>query len=136
MRYMTRVTRRIHRRADEQGFTFIEIMVVVAILAILAIMATPALDDGIPRGLGHPQAGETHFYDMSCCNQTDCEPVEPGALIRTPEGLRIRYMTSGGVLAEGFLPWGSTGIRPSKDGREHACAIGSRAACAYFPPES
>ncbi|MBH0178304.1 MAG: prepilin-type N-terminal cleavage/methylation domain-containing protein, partial [Nitrospira sp.] len=40
---MTRGTRRIHRSTNERGFTFIEIMVVVAILAILAALVVPRI---------------------------------------------------------------------------------------------
>jgi hypothetical protein len=105
-------------------------------LITLALVASPAFADGIPRGLGHPQNGETHWYDMSCCSQKDCEPVEAGAIMPEPGGFRVRYLTSQGIVAEGFLPFSSTGIRPSKDGREHACAIGARAACIYLPPGS
>ncbi len=43
MHHMTQVTRRIYRNTNERGFTFIEIMVVVAILAILAALVVPRI---------------------------------------------------------------------------------------------
>lgn len=63
----------------------------------------------------------------------DCEPVEAGAIRQTAEGYYIKYMTSRGFVAEGFLPHGSSGIRPSRDSREHACAIAQRVICIYIP---
>ena len=112
------------------------IAVLCAWALLFALFATTARADGIPRGLGHPKEGEMHWYDRSCCDMRDCEPVEAGAIMPEPGGFRVRYLTSQGVIAEGFLPFSSTGIRPSKDGREHACAIGARAACIYLPPGS
>lgn len=106
----------------------------VAIVAIMAV--SPALADGIPRGLGHPATDGAHWYDRSCCDTRDCEPVEAGAIMPEAGGFRVRYLTSDGVVAEGFLPFSSTGIRPSRDGLEHACAIGARVMCIYLPPGS
>lgn len=101
----------------------------------LTLIASPALADGIPRGLGHPVDG-AHWYDRSCCDMRDCEPVEAGAIMPEPGGFRVRYLTSNGIIAEGFLRFGATGIRFSRDGMEHACAIGARALCIYLPPGS
>jgi hypothetical protein len=108
----------------------------VAVLCLLASLVLPAnpvkAQEGIPRGLGHTP-GADHWYDRQCCHDRDCEPVEPGAIRQTKEGYFIRYMTSRGYVAEGFLPHGHTGIRSSQDGREHACAPQERVVCIYIP---
>lgn len=101
-------------------------------LLTLAAMSSHARPDTLPKGLGHPP-GADHWYDMSCCDRRDCEPVERGAITVTPTGFRAKYITSNGVIAEGDLPFGVPGIRASKDGYEHACAIGKRVVCIYIP---
>jgi hypothetical protein len=102
-----------------------------AALAVLCL-TTPALAQDIPRGLGHPPGAE-HWYDRQCCHDRDCEPVEPGAIRETKKGYVIRYMTSRGYVAEGFLPKNSSGVRQSQDGREHACAPQTKPVCIYLP---
>lgn len=101
-------------------------------LAALLFSATAAQAQYIPRGLGHP-SGSSHFYDNSCCSKRDCEPVEPGAIRQTATGYYVRYMTSRGHLAEGFLPYGASGIKPSRDAQEHACAPMDKVICIYIP---
>ena len=98
----------------------------------LICLATAAAAQDIPRGLGH-LPGAAHWYDRQCCHDRDCEPVEPGAIRQTAEGYVIRYMTSRGYVAEGFLPYGASGIRPSRDAQEHACAPQTRVVCIYIP---
>ncbi len=99
----------------------------VAFLLCLAPVAASAQQ--APCG----PTGADHWYDRQCCHDRDCEPVEPGAIRQTKEGYFIRYMTSRGYVAEGFLPHGHTGIRSSQDGREHACAPQERVVCIYIP---
>jgi hypothetical protein len=101
-------------------------------LAVLCLSAAVANAQGVPRGLGHPPGSE-HWYDRDCCHDRDCEAVEPGAIRETPEGYFIRYMTSRGYIAEGFLPHGASGIRPSRDHQEHACAPQEKVVCIYIP---
>jgi hypothetical protein len=102
--------------------------------AVLALFVTPAMADSIiPRGLGHPQGSQTHWYDTGCCSQADCEPVEFGAIRETPEGYAVKYLTSRGFIAEGIVPYGSSGVRPSRDANEHACATRQRVLCVYLP---
>ncbi len=104
------------------------------IAAVLA-MTTPALADDLPRGLGHPTDG-SHWYDRTCCDQRDCEEVEPGAITRTDAGLMVKYRSSRGHVAEGLLFWSGTGIKPSRDGKEHACSYNNgKVICAYIPAE-
>jgi len=102
------------------------------LIALIGGSSAAEAQEAIPRGLGHTPGAE-HWYDRQCCHDRDCEPVEPGAIRETPEGYVIRYMTSRGYIAEGFLPYGHTGIRSSQDGREHACAPGERVVCIYIP---
>ena len=103
----------------------------LASIALLCLSQTASAQE-LPRGLGHP-SGTDHFYDNACCSTRDCEPVEPGAIRQTPEGYAIRYMTSRGHVAEGFLPYGASGIRPSRDAQEHACAPFDKVICIYIP---
>ena len=100
-------------------------------VAMGIILATGAMPQDIPKGLGHPQ-GADHWYDTSCCSKRDCEPVEPGAIMWTPEGYQIRYRTSRGHIAEGFLKHDASGIKFSKDGQEHACAPFAKVVCIYI----
>jgi hypothetical protein len=85
----------------------------------------------IPRGLGHPD-GAAHWYQTGCCDKRDCEPVEFGAIIEMPDGYKIRYLTSRGFIAEGFLKHGDSGIRQSLDKDQHACATTQRILCIYI----
>lgn len=106
------------------------------LLIIIVLGRQQAYADGIPRGLGHDQNAK-HWYDSGCCSQEDCEPVEPGAVMRQPGGWKVYYLTSRGFIADGFLPDGDSGIRYSKspdDIREHACATSQRVICIYLPP--
>lgn len=109
----------------------------LGILAIIIVLGQQqAYADGIPRGLGHDHEA-VNWYDSGCCSQEDCEPVEPGAVMRQPGGWKVYYMTSRGFIADGFLPDGDSGIRYSKspnDIREHACATKQRVICIYLPP--
>lgn len=100
--------------------------------ALLCLSSAASADEYIPRGLGHPD-GATHWYDQGCCSMSDCEPVEPGAITQTPEGYRVRYLTSRGFVADGIVPYGSSAIRPSRDQYEHACATTQRVLCIYLP---
>ena len=108
----------------------------IATLAALAVCSGQGLADDLPRGLGHPTDG-SHWYTRDCCDQRDCEQLEPGAITRTENGLVIRYRSARGHVAEGFLQWGATGIRASQDGHEHGCSYSSgRVPCVYIPPET
>lgn len=105
---------------------------VACLMALLILMASQVRAEEIPRGLGHTM-GEEHWYDNSCCSRRDCEPVEFGAIRHTPEGYVIRYMTSRGYIAEGFLARNASGVRVSKDAQEHACAPQEKVVCIYLP---
>lgn len=103
-----------------------------ALVLMLLGLATPAMaQDAIPQGLGHPN-GAAHWYETGCCDKRDCEPVEFGAIVETPEGYSVKYLTSRGFVAEGFLKHGNSGIRPSRDKDQHACATTQRILCIYI----
>jgi hypothetical protein len=104
----------------------------LSLTALPFLSLTAEAQEAIPRGLGHIHGAE-HWYDRQCCHDRDCEPVEPGAIRETKDGYVIRYMTSRGYIAEGYLPKGHSGIRQSRDGREHACAPQERVVCIYIP---
>ena len=110
------------------------LLVLAALVAAFVFLAPVIVraDDPIPRGLGHPTDGFPHWYDGGCCSNKDCEPVEAGAIVETATGFRVKYRTSRGFIAEGFLPYGSTGIKQSKDGQEHACATQQLVICIYI----
>ena len=99
----------------------------------LALMAIPAAAQGIPRGLGHPTAEQSHWYDGGCCDRRDCEPVETGAITAQPDGYHVEYLTSRGFIARGIVPYSSSAIRPSRDAQEHACSTAQRILCIYLP---
>lgn len=100
------------------------------------LLSTSAVAQDIPRGLGHPNDG-SHWYDRTCCDDRDCEQLEPGAITRTPTGVKIMYRSSRGHIARGFLPWGAPGIKSSQDGHEHGCSYESGLTpCVYLPPET
>jgi hypothetical protein len=80
----------------------------------------------------HPGAGQPHWYDRSCCDMRDCEPVEEGAVTPLDNGdYFVRYHTSNGFIVERLFKRGSSGIKQSKDEKDHACAIGSTVVCVY-----
>lgn len=109
---------------------------VAALLFLAPVLADRArADEAVPRGLGHPNDG-SHWYDNACCNMMDCEQVEEGAITRSATGYVIRYRTSRGFVASGFLRFGDKGIRHSRDGFEHGCATTQRVLCIYLPPET
>lgn len=107
----------------------------LVLAAVLCLTPLPAMADELPRGLGHPKDG-SHWYDRQCCDNRDCEEVEAGAIVRMPNGIKIKFRSSRGHVAEGFIPWGASGLRASQDGREHVCSYNNGATpCAYLPAE-
>jgi hypothetical protein len=103
-----------------------------ACLLMAVIIAAKAQAADLPRGLGHP-TGANHWYDSSCCDKKDCEPVEPGAIKEVPGGYYVHYLSSRGIEVRGFIHRGSSGDRSSQDGMEHACAPTNMAICIYLP---
>lgn len=105
---------------------------VLAATEFMFLAGSVCADEIIPRGLGH-SSDAPHWYETGCCDRRDCEPVEAGAITATPEGYRVRYLTSRGFIVDDAIPYGSSSIRPSRDAREHACARPGRALCIYLP---
>jgi hypothetical protein len=110
----------------------------LAILGLYFLVVPASANDIIPRGLGH-SSGTMHWYESGCCSKQDCEPVEAGAIIETPQGYKIRYLTSprpghpNGFVAEGLIPYSSSSVRPSRDALEHVCSNPTRGICVYLP---
>jgi hypothetical protein len=115
------------------------VLPIFAALVAVFLCLPASADEFLPRGLGHPTEGGVHWYESGCCSKSDCEPVESGAIRQTPEGYRVRYLTSprpghpNGFIAEGLIPYGSSSIRPSRDANEHACSNPTRVICIYLP---
>ncbi len=108
------------------------IFLACACLMMAIILATGAHADPLPRGLGHP-TGKDHWYDKSCCDKRDCEPVELGAIKEAPGGYVVHYLASSGKEVRGFIKRGSSGDRTSQDAQEHACAPTDMVVCIYLP---
>ena len=109
-----------------------KLTIALAIIGITSLPITASSQDNIPRGLGHGN-NPVHWYDGDCCHMRDCEPVEIGAITQQPDGYHVRYLTSQGYIATGIFAYNSGAVRPSRDGREHACAIVERVICIYIP---
>lgn len=97
--------------------------------AAFLLAGTGARPDDIPRGLGHPEPGQSHFYDVYCCNNKDCEPLPPGAVRMVEGGYRVRYLSSQGNIIDGFISFKDA--RPSRDGQDHGCDYMGRLRCLY-----
>ena len=85
-------------------------------LAIL-LMALPLL------GMG--------WYDPTCCNNLDCEPIPFEAVEDTPKGYHVRYLAKRGFAVDVVVPYDK--IKHSQDGRFHGCATPDRFLCLYVP---
>lgn len=115
------------------AYKFLGLLIAFCVFSLaMVVWLKLARAEELPRGLGHPTDG-SHFYDYSCCDLRHCEPVEQGAIVPAPGGFQMRYRRQDGSIAEGFLKFGSTGIRISKDGMEHACAVNNKVICIYIP---
>lgn len=115
-------------------FAMLSLLIAMALACLIAIiaLAREVVGQTLPRGLGHPP-GSDHWYDSGCCSLEDCEPVESGAIVETPEGYAVRYLTSRGFVADGFIKHSDSGaVRQSKDARQHACATNQRVICIYI----
>lgn len=98
------------------------IAVLVQVIFFTILLRLPARSDDLPKGLGHPQGSENHWYDHNCCNFTDCEPVETGAIMPGKDGYFVHFRNSAGREVKGFMAYGDPRIRLSRDAREHACS--------------
>jgi hypothetical protein len=94
-----------------------------ALVAAFVFLAPLLWAQDVPRGLGHPSAGALHRYSTECCNAKDCEPVEDAAVKETPLGYEVRYMTTRGFVASGFIPYGDKRIKEPLDEKFHVCSL-------------
>lgn len=104
------------------------IVIVLAACSVLIVLAS--------RARAHS------FYDQECCSGQDCAPVEKveyvaGALYNGPPGqvdpLPVMVVTTRHGMAA--VPRNMK-VRPSPDGRLHACILNGRLICIYVPPNS
>jgi hypothetical protein len=90
-----------------------------------------AFAEELPKGFGHPNAGEKHWYDAQCCGLSDCEAVPDSAVSESASGFAFHYQTFAGKEIRGFVKRGTE--KTSKDSRWHACTMPSGVRCAYRP---
>lgn len=93
----------------------------MAALLLLAAMAV----------LAAAPAHSMSWYDASCCNNFDCEPLPPEAVEDVSGGWRVHYLAKRGLPVDAFVPAGKE--RDSQDGRFHGCATPIRFLCLYVP---
>ncbi len=126
----------LQRRVERTVRHIILVMAALAAIIISGVLTPMSRgEEIIPRGLGHPQGDLDHWYESNCCSKADCEPVTEGAIVEIEGGYRVRYLTSRGFIAEGFVPYGAPAIRVSKDHRNHACANAQgKILCIYIVP--
>lgn len=80
------------------------------------------------------------WYDPSCCNGMDCQPVHPDRVIITRDGLRVQVGPGQHPLAHSqidvLVPWGDPRIMPSQDSDVHVCIsqLANLLYCVYLPP--
>lgn len=105
--------------------TWLMALAVAALLTlVLPVVARLAhADDDLPRGYGHPADMTKHWYDMSCCSMSDCEPVDARAIVETKDGYVVLYRSSRGhVVGPVLVPFSDKKIHLSKDMDQHACS--------------
>lgn len=80
------------------------------------------------------------WYDPACCNNQDCQPVEPDRVTATATGWRVQIAPGDHILShtpiDVVVPYGDKKIRDSQDGEFHVC-IGpytNTLFCLYVPP--
>lgn len=74
------------------------------------------------------------WYDLACCSQKDCEPLDIESVTETETGYEVSYFSKQGFPVRGFMPREKT--RHSQDGRFHGCATSTRFLCLYIPSNS
>ena len=99
-------------------------------LLILLLLTSPALAKHIET--------HTHFYDLWCCNTTDCRAVPASILVWTPEGMLLT--DTGELLPHIKNGFPNPAIKWSEDRQNHICRPQSRSLtpaatrCVYRAP--
>lgn len=95
-------------------------------LCIFAALTVAAVVAALPS-----PAHSMSWYDASCCNNFDCEPLPAEAVEDVSGGWHVHYLAKRGFAVDVFVPTGKD--RPSQDGRFHGCATPIRFLCLYVP---
>lgn len=108
------------------------LVIIIGILVTLIVfhlIAPEASADSVPKALPHSETD--HWYDNTCCNRMDCEPIPFDAVYETETGYRVDYLSARGFEVHRNVE--TRLIKHSQDGRFHSCATPWAYYCLYVP---